>query len=541
MQYTYSMASRSVRSLLSAALKKWPHGQVEDALFLLYHKEGIESNTIASYLLAHHPNWERDEIVVACELCVDETTRKLDGAHFTPATIAHHLAVLSVPPNPGAIIDPTCGCGALLLAAAERAAVLWKVDIKEVVDQYIYGMDINAKSIQRCHRLLHAFTGGTARLAVADALACHPKNIWPHLNGVKGWISNPPYVRFQNLPTHQREALAQWPTVSGGNPNLYYAFFAMARKWLDSDGKWAMIIPNAWLSTASAHGVRAWLCTHPIINTITDFTHYKVFSAGAYTCIVSGDTNFHSELAYRHAVPGKLKHLEAPHMTSYATLTADAWRLVSKTQRSWISQGKKGSYRLGDLVLMRGGIATLADQAFLITDPTEKVEKNLSMPIVKTAQHGDQASLAANQLRIIYPYRGSPPVLLRQEEFAAFPLAYALLQKSQQLLQARDRGACDYPWHAYGRTQGLVALPECILIPQYTKKAIALHSPGGHLLLGGIALVGKEGTNMKQLAELLHDNLRLHQWMTAQSNAISGGYVQYSSKVLREFYLDIIS
>jgi adenine-specific DNA-methyltransferase len=78
--------------------------------------------------------------------------RKRRGAFFTPYGIAEHLAewALRGEDNEGLILDPTCGEGVFLLAAAEHMARSGR----SPSTSRLFGVDIHGSSLRETEKLL---------------------------------------------------------------------------------------------------------------------------------------------------------------------------------------------------------------------------------------------------------------------------------------------------------------------------------------------------------------------------------------------------
>ncbi|MEC8276862.1 MAG: N-6 DNA methylase [Myxococcota bacterium] len=116
-------------------------------------------------------------------------SRSESGAYYTPAPLVHHLLsqtldlqldeIAKKHPNPSAqidsilelrVCDPTCGAGNFLIGAAERILVTLNrlcapnelPQLKrQVIDQCLYGVDLNPMTVELCELSLWRFAGGS--------------------------------------------------------------------------------------------------------------------------------------------------------------------------------------------------------------------------------------------------------------------------------------------------------------------------------------------------------------------------------------------
>jgi len=190
--------------------------------------------------------------------------RKQRGAFFTPFAIAEHLAdwALRGKSNGGSVLDPTCGEGVFLLAAADRLA---GGPTARRATANLYGVDIHKSSLEETARLLDTVDGGpTAHLLTGDFFAePTPDQLGARLPYVDAVIGNPPFVRYHEHRGDQRRralaaALAQGVRLSG-LASSWAALLVHASGFLKPDGRIAMVLPAELLSVGYAEPIRVWL------------------------------------------------------------------------------------------------------------------------------------------------------------------------------------------------------------------------------------------------------------------------------------------
>lgn len=251
---------------------------------------------VAMSLIRSERCLELDDLVFAFEALIPASERRNHGTVFTPRPIAEYLAERTITANTTSILDPACGCGALLMAAARRAAAITGRSLAEVATDNLHGVDLRADNIRRARLLLglmclHAGEdtpdAGT-HLAVGNSLTFEYAAAFPRMQAAGGFsaiVGNPPYVRFQDLDDATRRQLSAWPGGADGNPNLYFAFFPLGRSLLAPTGRLAYISPNSFFHLRSARGLRTWLGDTGFVHEVIDFGDTLVFDALAYTAI----------------------------------------------------------------------------------------------------------------------------------------------------------------------------------------------------------------------------------------------------------------
>ena len=133
------------------------------------------------------------------------TTRKRHGRHYTPPELAGFLArrgAAHLPPGKGLrILDPACGDGELLLAAATAAAERGH-EVSELA-----GLDLDADALGRARQRL-AGVAAPVSLSAGDFTRAPGGGAPPGRFDLI--ITNPPYVRTQVLGAEvSRQAACQ--------------------------------------------------------------------------------------------------------------------------------------------------------------------------------------------------------------------------------------------------------------------------------------------------------------------------------------------
>jgi adenine-specific DNA-methyltransferase len=189
--------------------------------------------------------------------------RKRRGAFFTPYGIAEHLAewALRGEGNEGLVLDPTCGEGVFLLAAAEKLVQ----GTQSRGTSRLFGVDIHESSLRETEKLLSLVPGKPTRnLLLGDFFEePTPDQIGARLPFVDAVIGNPPFVRYQEHRGDMRRralaaALAQGVRLTG-LASSWAALLVHASAFLKPDGRITMVLPAELLSVGYAEPIRVWL------------------------------------------------------------------------------------------------------------------------------------------------------------------------------------------------------------------------------------------------------------------------------------------
>jgi adenine-specific DNA-methyltransferase len=182
------------------------------------------------------------------------------GAYWTPPKLASVLVDWAVRHPTDRVIDPSCGDGVFLEAAANRLAFLGSHG--DAGDRLV-GTEIDPKSarratarIQRAHGYRpviqsHGFFDGLSTLEAESFDAC---------------VGNPPYVRYREfLPEAERDRAFHFLEGQGLNPskltNAWVPFLVAGVHLLRKGGRLALVLPAELMQVSYAGEVRELLLT----------------------------------------------------------------------------------------------------------------------------------------------------------------------------------------------------------------------------------------------------------------------------------------
>ena len=228
-----------------------------------------------------------NELVSIFEMLVPQSEKKEKGVVYTPEAITRYIVsnTLNCDRIP-TVLDPSCGCGAFLVASAEYIHERYGVSYSEIISSYLYGVDIDSNAIGRIKSLLSlvVLMNGEEETCkfnfiCADAL---DQNTYDRLykmrtNGFDCVVGNPPYVRNKNMNLGTKDRLANWTSSAIGNVDLYIPFFEIGIKLLSYNGKLGYISPNSYLQAVNGRNLRKYFSTEQYQIKIIDFRDSQVF------------------------------------------------------------------------------------------------------------------------------------------------------------------------------------------------------------------------------------------------------------------------
>ena len=248
---------------------------------------------------------------------LDTGKNKKDGAFFTPKPIVEYIvrdSLSSTNDNPY-IIDPACGSGIFLLEVANTLSKKCKTtpQRREIIENSIFGIDINQDSVEICRTLLLYFfileTGdltslpnlknniiqGNSLLSPQDSRTIKNTINWKEAfpcikkhNGFDCIIGNPPYglKRDNQLSNEENEALLEkYSTTRSGKINKYLAFMANSYDHLAPKGVLSFIVPNSWLGIDGGEKIRKQFLTDGALEKLIIFQKPVFKNIGVETII----------------------------------------------------------------------------------------------------------------------------------------------------------------------------------------------------------------------------------------------------------------
>ena len=114
---------------------------------------------VKTVLKANNFPFDLEIIIEFFEMMLDKNTVDENGIVFTPKYIADYIVKCTFEnleewDDSISIIDPGCGYGIFLVAAAEYVHTKFNVPMKTILKKNIYGMDIEPDNARRCKLVL---------------------------------------------------------------------------------------------------------------------------------------------------------------------------------------------------------------------------------------------------------------------------------------------------------------------------------------------------------------------------------------------------
>ncbi len=509
-----------------------------------------------------------EDVITIFEIAIPEDERIANGAVYTPSYIRNYIVEqvlhsIAKPLNKCLCADIACGCGAFLYTLAETIHERTQVPYATIY-HHIYGADISEMSITRAKILLSlvALLHGESIEDEDFNLYCCNSLSFDFINlqtvqkngGFDIVVGNPPYVRSKHIDADTRLLLSRWQTTLVGNADLYIPFFEIGMSALCDNGILGYITVNTFFKSVNARSLRRYFHENQVSLSIIDFGEQLVFKKKlAYTCLTFLSKTQRDSILYTKA---DLADVKAQNNFVYSRINYNilddhrGWNLNHSEVLNNIRLIENAGEALGDLYVIKNGIATLANDVFIFrparTDEsyfylTRKnreypIEKGICRDIIKPNILKTEAEIAEKEEKIITPYDDNSNVIAEDFFINNYPKAYAYLQSCRDVLDARDKGEGDYgAWYAFGRTQAIADSGKKLLFPYMSDLPHFVYMPQKDMMIYcGYAIYSESETELLFLKRILESSV-FDYYMKHTSKPYSTGYYSYAKNYVKSF------
>jgi len=185
---------------------------------------------------------------------------KLRGGYYTSDNLARWLCSWAIRDADDMILEPSCGDGAFLLAAADRLATLGAKGPARA--NHLFGVEIFSDEADKARQRLKGQLGHRAADVVetSDFFAWWNRPDRPLFDAVVG---NPPFIRYQSFPEPHRSRAIDIMKGQGLSPNrltnIWVPFVVAAAASLKAGGRMALVLPAELLQVSYAAQLRSFL------------------------------------------------------------------------------------------------------------------------------------------------------------------------------------------------------------------------------------------------------------------------------------------
>lgn len=519
------------------------------------------------------------------ELLIPLNDKSINGAFFTMPYIVDFIINEISPTENSQNLDPACGSSAFLIGLTEYFIKKYNKNIKQVLIENIFGIDIldyNTRRTKLILSLLALTHNEIINETDLNILNTDSLKTFTNFNGFKfnngflnsfdNIVGNPPYVKFQDLSNENRVFLSNnWETTKNGTYNLYFAFFELGYKLIKENGKLGFITPNNYFTSLSGEPLRKYFHFNKAVYKIIDFNHKKIFDAQTYTSLTFLSKACNDTIEFDR-IKSDQNCEEFLKGTNYSinqlnSLNPKKWRLLKNDEQYNIKTIENIGKSIHNLYNINVGISTLKDDLYFIDETFEKsnyylkiykgkqfeIEKNITKSIYKISDFKNAEEFVNNHRRIIFPYKVENNIAIpynSEEMNNKFPKCFEYFNAIKSDLNKRDKGKNIEPFYAYGRTQGLTKYGVKIVTPTFSKKPrFSFIENKDSFFCNGYGLFYPENknTSLFEDSDMLVDvnnvdavlkilnSYVMHYYISKTSVAIEGNYPCYQKNFIEKF------
>lgn len=185
---------------------------------------------------------------------------KLRGGYYTSAAVAQWLCSWAVRSPNDSILEPSCGDGAFVVAAASELKRLGAT--KNAISRQLCGIEIIGTEAEKAKNNLTTLIGSSGMNCI------HPADFFEWLESsdhkcFDSVVGNPPFIRYQSFPERSRDRAMAMMARQGLTPNrltnIWVPFVVAACSSLRPGGRLAMVLPAELLQVTYASQLRSFL------------------------------------------------------------------------------------------------------------------------------------------------------------------------------------------------------------------------------------------------------------------------------------------
>ena len=453
------------------------------------------------------------------------------------------------------ICDPCCGTGLFTLTLLEELEN-FDIDIKTALTKNVFLYDLDKLSVAISLLNLYLFCK-KRKIEIFDMmLNCEVKNFFENDTKFDAFITNPPYVKLQNLDKGDIEKFKiDFSKIFHGAPGLALLFSYKLLKDLKKNGILGIITQNNFFTSLAASKYRSEIRGY--LNKIETFGNdLKFDGVNAYTCLLYLTEKENTNFLY-------LKNTDSPIESHYSTINTSElnnkkWRLGSRKQLQNLKILETKGVRLGDTSKIWVGIATQLDKAFLCEERDNiwygktkegtfvQIDKEVVKKLIKISNFSNEKELQDNKIGIIFPYKQTISGKFELFEGVyfekSFPKTYSYLESWREELLNRQKGnIAESEWYKWGRVQSMHSVEKKLLTKTFDTKPNFKYDQSDSLFSNGYALKpNEEFFDINFLKQILNSDI-FYNYMKLTSFEIAGDYQCYQKNFIENFCIPKIN
>ncbi|WP_369043258.1 Eco57I restriction-modification methylase domain-containing protein [Streptomyces sp. Midd1] len=311
------------------------------------------------------------------------------------------------------LVEPACGGGAFLAAAASRISASCRAHARPITDALaaVRALDLLDHNVQTSRRVVEqvliseGWQPSDASKVAASWVQQGDYLLNPQQNQQADYVvGNPPYIRLEDVPADRMAAYRNACETMGGRADVYVGFYEIALRSLKADGKLGFICADRWMRNQYGRRLREMVNLHYSMDLALIMHDVDAFDdqVSAYPAITIISNNPQADAVAANTTrsfgPSQALEFSDWYTSDSESITAesfeaarlphwfhddDSWPTASParlamledlTERFQLLESKDTGTRVGI------GIATGADKVFLTRD-SDLIEQDRLLPM----------------------------------------------------------------------------------------------------------------------------------------------------------------
>lgn len=461
------------------------------------------------------------------------------GDVFTsPAVVSFILDIIGYTPDKDlskfTILEPSFGEGAFLQEIQRRICVsasTYGFDPVSVMNDNVYGCEIDPEkyrnTVKKLQSLMPLYT--PCNLKNEDFLLLSWSLKFDFI------VGNPPYVRYENIPSRERELYKKAFHTFHYRCDLYILFYELCLRNLSLDGKLCFISSNRWLKNEYGKKLRQYISAAYSLDYIIDIEQVNAFSENvlAYPSIILVSNTFDNRST-------KMASVNDLHSLNHSLTFKEKKRTDDASWDSLFTDTFTGElHTLEQQGLSLGiGVATGADKILISTELPSTVEPELLLPIIN-AKDLSGNSFSPKGLYLLNPYLNDGSLI----ELERYPLAAKYLSQYKEVLENRHIVKnCGRKWYALiDKVKPDLKDEPKILLPDISGNNVIFVDEGQYYPAHNIYYItGKPLNDLYLVAAILMSDFIKDQ-ISGIANKMNGGLPRWQIQSIKKLRLPKIS
>ncbi len=262
------------------------------------------------------------------------TYQKIRGGYYTPKPIADFLARWAIQTPTTKVLEPSCGDGILLESAIETLISLGAENT--TIKNLVQGIELDPQEAQKASERIYELNDlPLAQIDIGDFFTyCQTYLFEDRL--FDAIIGNPPFIRYQNFPEHQRAMAFYLMQRAGLHPNRltnsWVPFLVAATLLLKKTGRLAMVIPAELLQVNYAAELRYFLSNYYSYLTLITFKKLVFHGIQQEVVLLLGEKNGNDHTGMRTI---ELDGIDDLTSYEYATFLGERLKEMDHSTEKW--------------------------------------------------------------------------------------------------------------------------------------------------------------------------------------------------------------